>query len=91
MKKHVVFLSIFLLLFSLTILLVQTLTGVFLTSTYTPDIDEAWKASATLHREIEIFASSSSVWFILLSVTLSAIIAYFISQKVTKRAYNRVG
>ena len=91
MKKHLFFLVSFILLSSLFTLSVQVLSGIYLTSTYTPDIGEAWKASATLPREVEIFSRGSSFLFTLLSVTLSAIVAYFISHKFTKRVYNEVG
>lgn len=91
MKKHLVFLVGFILTFLVATLSFQVLSGMFLTSTYTPDISEAWKASASLPQEVEIFSSGSSFLFTLLTVTLSAIIAYFSSQKFTKRVYNKVG
>lgn len=91
MKKHIVFLVGFILLSSLLILSFQVLSGIFLTSTYTPDIDEAWKTSANLSQEVEIFSSGSSFLFTLITVSLSAIVAYFISHKFTKRVYNEVG
>lgn len=91
MKKHIVFLVGFILLSSLFILLVQVFSGIFLTAIYTPDIGEAWKASATLPREVEFFSSGPSFLFTILSITLSAIVAYFISHKFTKRVYKEVG
>ena len=91
MKKHIVFLVGFILLSSLFTLLFQVLSGVFLTSTYTPDISEAWKASANLSQEVAIFSTGSSFLFTLLSVSLSAVVAYFISEKFTKCVYNEMG
>lgn len=90
MRKHIVFLVGFILLSSLFILSIQVLSGIFLTSIYTPDIGDAWKESATLPQEIEVFSSGRSFLFTILSVTLSAIVAYFISDKFTKRVYKEV-
>lgn len=85
MKKYLMFILSFMLLFSLVTLSIQLLSGIILTSTYTPDVSEAWNASAILPQEIEIISSGSPFLFRLLSVFLSATVAYFISQKFTKR------
>lgn len=88
MKKHITFLVGFILLSSLFLFLIQMLSGVYLTSTYTPNINEAWKASANLSQEVEILSSAGSFLFTLLAISLAAVVAYFVSHKFIKRVYN---
>lgn len=89
MKKHIIFLVFFILLFSLVTLSAQVISGLFLTSTYTPDINEAWQSSETLREEVEIYSSGRSLSFNLISVTLSAIVAYLIALKFKKSLDNK--
>lgn len=84
MKKHIIFLVFFILLFSLVTLSAQLVSGLFLTSTYIPDLNEAWKSSEILPKEVEIYSVGRSVLFNLISVTLSAIVAYLIALKFKK-------
>lgn len=90
MKKYIVFAVSFILLFSLFILSAQVLSGMFLTPTYVPDINEAWNASAVLPQQTEIFSSSNPFSLTLLLALLSSTFAYFISQKFPKHVHNNV-
>ncbi|BDG47434.1 MULTISPECIES: hypothetical protein [Parageobacillus] len=74
MKKYMIFLVSFVLLFSLT----QMLSGILLTATYNPDLSETRNISANLPQEV-VFGESSAVPTLILAV-LSATIAYFIPK-----------
>ncbi|GEL78456.1 hypothetical protein [Tenuibacillus multivorans] len=78
MKKYFLFAISFILLFSLF----QVLSGMFLTYSYTPDIEEAWNYSANLSQEVVIKGSYAPFLLTLLFAFLSATIAYFISKKI---------
>jgi len=78
MKKYNIFAISFILLF----LLFQVLSGMLLTFTYTPDVDDAWNMSANLSQEVIIKSSQSSFLLLLFIAFLSATIAYFISKKM---------
>lgn len=84
MKKCIVFAVSFVLLFSLLVFSAELLSGVFLTSSYVPDVNEAWNASASLSQEIKMYSSSSPFLLILLIALLSATAAYFTAQKFSK-------
>ncbi|MUK90616.1 hypothetical protein GMD78_19855 [Ornithinibacillus sp. L9] len=76
MKKYIIFIISFLILFSLF----QVLSGLFLTYVYTPDIAEAWGMGANLSQEVAIKSSQSPFLFTLFLALLSATIAYFIPE-----------
>jgi len=78
MKKYIIFLVNFILLFSLT----QILSGMLLTATYTPDISEAWKMSTNLPQEV-VFVKSSTIPILIITV-LSASLAYLIPNLMKK-------
>ncbi|HLR68231.1 hypothetical protein [Virgibacillus alimentarius] len=78
MKRYFIFAISFILLF----LLFQVLSGMLLTFTYTPDVDDAWNMSANLSQEVIIKSSQSSFLLLLFIAFLSATIAYFISKKM---------
>ncbi|MBP1970165.1 ABC-type Fe3+ transport system permease subunit [Virgibacillus natechei] len=83
MKSYIIFAISFVLLFSLF----QVLSGIILTITYTPDIEEVWNMSANLPDEVVMQGSSSSSFFYTLFIAfLSATIAYFIPKKFTKHS-----
>ena len=90
MKKYMLFVVSFILLFSLFILSAEVLSGMFLTSTYTPDINEAWNVSAVLSQQTEILSGSSPFSLTLLLTLLSATVVFFIAQNFSKRIYNNV-
>jgi len=79
LKKYLIFVISFLLLFSIF----QVLFGVFLTSMYTPDIEDAWNMSGSLSQEVVIKNSHSPFLLTLFIAFLSATIAYFIPKKLT--------
>lgn len=81
MKKYLIFAVSFMLLF----LVLQVLSGMLLTFTYTPDVEEAWKASTNLSQEVMIKSSHSPLLLTTVIAFLSASIAYFISGKVIKQ------
>ncbi len=85
MKKHVLFIGCFVLLFVLINVGAQVLSGVFFTAQYTPSIGEAWTESSTLTQEIPFYTAGNTVLFTVASVSISAIIAYVISIKMTHR------
>ncbi|MDY0410406.1 hypothetical protein [Paracerasibacillus soli] len=66
----------FVVLFSLF----QFLMGLFLTFIYTPDMELAWSASATLSHKVVL--KGDSFFFTFFFAFLSATIAYFIPQKL---------
>jgi len=76
-KKYIIFVVSFLLVFSL----IQVLSGILLTYTYTPDMMEAWNLSPDLAQEVVIKGSHPSLLFTLLIGLISVTIAYFISKK----------
>ncbi len=90
MKKYMVFVVSFLLLFSLFIVSAEVLSGMYLTSAYTPDIKEAWNANAALPQQTVILSTNSSFLLTLVPALLSATIAYFLSQTFSKRTHNKV-
>ncbi|KKE80114.1 hypothetical protein NSA56_18300 [Oceanobacillus caeni] len=77
MKKYIIFVVSFLLVFSL----IQVLSGILLTYTYTPDMMEAWNLSPNLTQEVVIKGSHPSLLLTLLIGLISVTIAYFISKK----------
>lgn len=81
MKKYFTFAVSFVLLF----LVLQVLSGMLLTFTYTPDMEEAWKASANLSQEIIIKSSHSPFLLTIVIGLLSASVAYFLSGKIIKQ------
>ncbi|SFA95490.1 hypothetical protein SAMN04488072_104126 [Lentibacillus halodurans] len=85
MKNYIIFTTSFILLFSLF----QILSGLFLTFTYTPGIEEAWNMSAGLPEEAVIISGGSSFLRTLIFGFLAATIAYFIPKKMTKNT-NRI-
>ena len=88
MKKHIIFTVSFILLFSILVLSFELLSGIFLTSTYVPDLNEAWKTSAGLSQEVAIFRSSSPFLPTLLIALLTGTIAYFISHKFPRHSHS---
>ncbi|MGP4071069.1 hypothetical protein ACTWQB_00770 [Piscibacillus sp. B03] len=78
MKSFFVFAISFLLLF----LIIQVISGMFLTLTYAPDISEAWEASAALSNETVINRGYDHSLLTLLIAFISASLAYLISYKV---------
>lgn len=66
-------------------LLAEVVLGMFIRFAHVPNIKEAWNASAILPQQTEIHSSSSPFLLTLLVVLLSAIVAYFVSDKFTKR------
>ncbi|WP_138419445.1 hypothetical protein [Aquibacillus sediminis] len=85
MKKYIIFAISFVLLFSL----LQALSGMLLTFFYTPDITEAWNASANLSQEVIIKGSNSNFFLTLFFAFLSASIAYFIPKKITRTSTSK--
>ena len=81
MKKYIAFIVSFILLF----LILQVMSGMLLTLTYTPDIAEAWNVSAKLSQETVIKGSHHPFLLIFISAILSASFAYFISKKVSSK------
>lgn len=81
MKKYIVFAISFILLFSLF----QVISGIILTSIYTPDVTEAWNLTANLSQEVVIKGNHSFFGLIFLVAFLTASIAYFISNKIPNR------
>lgn len=88
MKKYLVFIISFLLLFSLIFFAAQLFSGMFLISTHTSDMNAAWNESAGLTQQITLSASGSPFWLVFLTALLSANIAYFISQKLPRLRSN---
>jgi len=91
MKKFIIFVSSFILLFSLLIFSANLLSGIFLTSDYVPNVNEAWNSSATLPQKIEMFSVNIPFSLHLLIALLSATAAYFISQKFAKHSHSKDG
>lgn len=80
MKRYLIFAGRFLFLYSI----LQVLVGLFLTYMYTPDVEEAWKASANLSQEVIIKSSQSPFIITVCIAFLSASIAYFIPSRFIK-------
>ncbi|MEN1968366.1 hypothetical protein WMZ97_09865 [Lentibacillus sp. N15] len=78
MKKYMIFAISFIVLFSVF----QVLSGMFLTSLYTPDIEDAWNMSDNLSQVVVM--KGSSFFPALLVPFLSATIAYFITERLAK-------
>lgn len=81
MKKYITFIVSFILLF----LILQVMSGMLLTLTYTPDIAEAWNVTAQLSQETVIKSHHNSFLLMFLSAILSASFAYFISKKSSSK------
>lgn len=81
MKKYLIFAVSFLLLF----FIFQVLSGMLLTYMYTPNVEEAWKASANLSQEVIIKSSHSPFLLTIVIGLLSASVAYFLSGKIIKQ------
>ncbi|MGE7767425.1 hypothetical protein [Peribacillus sp. NPDC096540] len=79
MKKYLIFIISFLLLFTL----LQISTGLFLTAIYTPDFSESLGMGNTLSKEV-VFVQNSQMPTLIIAV-LSATLAYFILNKVVKK------
>ena len=88
MKKFIVFIVSFILLFFLLVFSADFLSGVFLTSSYVPNVNEAWNSSATLPEQVELYSVSSPFPLNLLLALLAATAAYFLSQRFPKRNHN---
>jgi len=80
MKKYVIFAISFILLFTLF----QYLSGLFLTFTYTPNIEDAWNSSVNLSQEVVLKGNQRTLLLPLIIAFLSATIAYFIPGIITK-------
>lgn len=78
MKKYITFAVSFILLFTLF----QVLSGILLTLTYTPNMEEAWNMNAILTHETIIKSSHNPILLTFITAFLSASIAYFISEKI---------
>lgn len=84
MKKFIIFSVSFIALFSI----LQVLSGIFLTAVYTPDMDEAWEMSANLPQGVILRSGGSPFLSALLLAFISASVAYFISERISKRTKN---
>ena len=80
MKKYIIFAVRFFCAYTL----LQILSGMLLTFTYTPNITEAWNESGTLAQETIIGSSSSSFLISLVIALLAASIACFFANKFRK-------
>lgn len=87
MKKYMTFIISFILLFSLMVFAIEIVSGLFLTTTYAPDVNEAWHASAALSSQTTIISTEPSYLFILIPALLAGFGAYFIAQKTSKRLH----
>ena len=81
MKRFLIFAVSFIILF----LILQVFAGMFLTYTYTPDVEEAWKSSANLSQEVIIKSSNSPFIITFCIAFLSASIAYFLPSRFIKQ------
>lgn len=88
MKNYIIFAVSFILLFSILALSLELLSGIFLTSTYVPDLNEAWKTSVGLSQKIGIFRSSRPFLPTLLIALLAGTIAYLISRKFPRHGHS---
>ncbi|WP_339226390.1 hypothetical protein NSQ77_12735 [Oceanobacillus sp. FSL K6-2867] len=80
MKKYITFVVSFLLAYTL----LQILSGMLLTFTYTPDIAEAWNQSGMLAQETIISSGQPSILLSLIISLFAASVAYFIVNKFKK-------
>lgn len=83
MKKYIIFSISFIGVFTL----LQVVSGLFLTLTYTPDMTGTLSMGTILSQET-LIVGSDSVLPALLIAFLSASIAYFIPKKFTKTSNN---
>lgn len=74
LKKYFIFAISFLIMFSI----LQVLSGVLLTATYTPEITTLWNQSAQLTDEVVMYGTFNPFLITVLTAFLSATIAYFI-------------
>lgn len=79
MKRYIVFGVSFIVLF----MLLQILSGYFMTLLYNPDKSRAWNQTGNLSNSVVIGGSSYIVS--LMTAGIAAIIAYFISKKLCKQ------
>lgn len=84
MKKYIIFVVSFLLLFTI----LQYLAGMLFTLMYSPDIDEAWKMAGVLSEETVIKGNTIPFLLTLCSALLAASIAYFIPKKFNGNSSN---
>ncbi|PKR82635.1 hypothetical protein [Heyndrickxia camelliae] len=78
MKKYIIFIVSFILIFSIA----QVLSGLFLTATYTPHVSEVWSSSVNLPKEVTFGRSAFISTFVM--AVFSVTIAYFV-PKTLKR------
>ncbi|WP_243388014.1 hypothetical protein [Bacillus kexueae] len=78
MKRFLVFFGSFIVIFSLF----QVLSGMFLTTVYTPDISKAWDSASHLSNEVVI--GGNPVWPTFFIALFSAVCAYFLSKAIKK-------
>lgn len=78
MKKFIIFIGSFIVL--LTVF--QIATGLFLTATYQPGVEEAWNKSAGLSSEVTMIGSSAAPSIII--AILAAAVAYLIPEGLRK-------
>ncbi|MDX8361293.1 hypothetical protein [Cytobacillus sp. IB215316] len=78
MKNYIIFLGSFFMLF----LVIQLLSGLFLTATFKPDLSQALNSVTNVPEEVE-FGSFSSISLYIIAM-LSAIVAYFVPKLITK-------
>lgn len=88
MKKYAVFAISFILLFTLFLGVFEVLSGMILTSMYTPNVEEAWSSVANLPQEIIVQSSQSPFLLTLIVAFFSATIAYFVPRKVLNKTSN---
>ncbi|GAA0453950.1 hypothetical protein [Alkalibacillus silvisoli] len=74
--------SIFLVSFMVLFIAIQWLSGVILTYTYTPNIQEAWEMSEMLSQQVTL-ASSPTVATLIIAI-IAATIAYITPKMVRK-------
>lgn len=88
MKKYAIFAISFILLFTLFFGAFEVLSGMILTSMYTPNVGGAWSSVANLPQEIIVQSSQNP--FILTSIIafFAATIAYFVPTKVLNKTSN---
>lgn len=85
MKKYAVFAGSFIVVFSLFLGLLQIVSGLFLTSKYTPAIDEAWSTSANGTSQVVLEGSQFSFVPMVFLAFIAASVAYLIVMKVNNK------
>ena len=80
MKKYIVFVVSFFVFYSI----LQIVSGLLLTATYTPNLSNAWKSVGTTS-QTEIIGNTPFFMPFLLAF-LSATVAYFVANRFVKRA-----